>query len=148
MNLTNLIAVSGLPGLFRLVTTRNNGLVVADLEKGKSQFCSVRKHQFTPLESISIYTTDDRESVELSEIFTTMRAQLADNPPVASKATSADLRTYFESILPNHDTDKVYISDIKKIIKWFNFLLERDLFVEKVEEVEEEVIEDAEIVTE
>lgn len=137
MDLSDMVAVSGLSGIYKLAVNRSNGLIVESYDNGKKRFVSSRKHQFTPLESISIYTTDDRESVELSEIFGTIKAQLADNPPVASKATSADLRTYFESILPNHDTEKVYISDIKKIIKWFNFLSARDLLVEKVE-VEED----------
>lgn len=67
MNLANVIAISGMPGLFELVTTRNNGLVASDLETGKSNFYSIRKHQFTPLETVAIYTYDDTE--ELKDIF-------------------------------------------------------------------------------
>jgi hypothetical protein len=65
MNLKDLIAVSGLPGLFKVAANRSNGLIIEEVDSGKKRFASVRKHQFTPLESIAIYTVED--SVELSK---------------------------------------------------------------------------------
>ena len=85
MNLDDLIAVSGLPGLFRMAANRSNGLIVEDLETGKRRFVSARKHQFTPLGSITIYT-DDGDSVELANVFRNMRDQLEDRPPVDANA--------------------------------------------------------------
>ncbi len=135
MNLNNIIAVSGLPGLYKLITTRNNGLVVADLEKGKSQFCSVRKHQFTPLETVSIYTYKD--SVEISKVFQTMIQQEQEgNAPIEVKSSNLELMEYFESILPEYDDDKVYPKDVKKIIKWYNELKKFDLLTSTSDEEE------------
>ena len=142
MNLEEYVAVSGMPGLFRLVANRNNGLVVADLDSGKSKFAPSRKHQFTPLASIGIYTETDTE--ELSVIFKTMLQQLERNPPVPAKSSTEDIVEYFSKILPEFDRDRVNVSDIRKVIKWFNFLNERDLLslVEEGEEKEETLEEE------
>lgn len=137
MNLENLIAVSGMSGIYRMAANRSNGLIIEDLQSGKRKFAPARRHQFTPLESIGIYT-DDGDTVELKYVFRNMLQQLEDNPPVAHNASPDILRDYFGDILPNYDPDKVYIGDIKKIIKWFNFLRERDfLTLEDEENLEE-----------
>lgn len=126
MNLKDFVAVSGLPGIFRMAANRNNGLIVADLDSGKRRFASSRKHQFTPLESIAIFTDDD-DSVELAKVFKSMEEQAEDTPVPATNAKPQELREYFLDILPNHDRDRVHISDIKKVVKWYTFLKTRDL---------------------
>ena len=136
MNLEEFVAVSGMPGLFRLVANRANGLVVADLDSGKSKFAPARKHQFTPLASIGIYTETDTE--ELSKVFSTMLEQVETNPPIPPKSSAEDILEYFDMILPEFDRDRVSVSDIRKVIKWFNFLNERDLLSLNEEEKEEE----------
>ena len=120
MNLEPYIAVSGLPGIYELVSNRQNGLVVSEIDSDKSIFCSVRKHQFTPLGTVAIYTLED--TVPLSEVFKTMFEQLGDNPPPSNKASKEEFFEYFDNILPNYDEDRVFINDIKKVVKWFNFL--------------------------
>ena len=70
MNLKDLIAVSGISGIFKIAGNRNNGLIIEDLDTGKRKFAPSRKHQFTPLESIAIYTEDD--STELAKVFQNM----------------------------------------------------------------------------
>ena len=126
MNLKDYVVVTGLPGVQKIVATKNNGMLVGDIDTGKVRFASVRKHQFSPLETISMYTDDD-DSVELKVVFQSMLDQLNENPLPDLKAKSADLRTYFTKILPNHDRDMVHISDIKKAIRWFRFMNERGL---------------------
>ena len=126
MNLEDLVSVSGMSGIFKMAANRNNGLIIEDLDNGKRKFASARKHQFTPLESIAIYTDDD-DSVELKKVLRSMLEQLESNPPVSTSAKSDEVREYFNKILPNHDRDKVHVSDIKRLIKWFTFLNERTL---------------------
>lgn len=126
MDLKDFVAVSGLPGIYRMAANRNNGLIIEDLDTGKLKFASVRKHQFTPLESIAIFTDDD-DSVELSTVFSNILEQLEDNPVPAPNEKADKLREYFINILPNHDRDRVHISDIKKVIKWFTFMNTRNL---------------------
>lgn len=132
MDLSNLVAVSGLSGIFKMASNRKNGLILENIDTQKKKFYSSRKHQFTPLESISIYTYDD--TAELTDVFRTMRDQMETNPPVPHKSGHLELRGYFETILPNFDREKVFISDIKRLIKWFNFLMERNLLEDKEEE--------------
>lgn len=130
MKIENIMAVSGLPGLYRMAANRNNGLIIEDLSTGKRHFASSRKHQFTPLESIGIYT-DDGDTVELSIVFRNMLDQLEDNPPIDAASPSGELTDYFADILPNFDRDRVKVGDIKKVIKWFNFLREKELLTEE-----------------
>lgn len=134
MNLEKLVAVSGRPGIYKMAANRPNGLIIEDLDTGKKFFAPSRRHQFTPLESISIYTETEEATVELKTVFISMLTQLESNPPVATKASSADIKNYFEIILPEYDRDKVLVSDIKKLIKWFNYLNERELLALPTEE--------------
>lgn len=143
MKLEELVAVSGMSGIFKLAANRNNGLIIEDLSTGKKRFASSRKHQFTPLASIAIFTLED--STELKVVFRSMLEQIESNPIPATKASSADLHTYFKKILPDYDEDKVHTSDIKKLIKWFNFLNEKQLIdMIDEDEPEEEKVEQKE----
>lgn len=122
MNLTNVLAISGLPGLYELVSNRSNGLQVIPIGGGKSKFCSSRSHQFTPLETVAIYTMAD--TVELKSIFRTIGEKAVELPIPSPKSSSAELNAYFAEILPDYDRDRVYPNDIKKVIKWYNSLNE------------------------
>ncbi|MCB0705576.1 MAG: DUF5606 domain-containing protein [Saprospiraceae bacterium] len=135
MDLKNLIAVSGMPGLYRMAGNRANGLIVEELETGKRKFAPSRKHQFTPLESISIFTMDD--ATELTKVFQNMLDQLADNPPPAENVKSEELRDYFMDILPDHDPDRVHPSDIRKVIRWFGYLNDKGYLTETAGDEEE-----------
>ena len=132
MNLEPYIAVSGLPGIYKMMTNRSNGLVVGELDSDKTRFCSMRTHQFTPLGTVAIYTLED--TVELKVVFQTMLDRLNDIPPPTSKSSKEAYFEYFDQILPDYDEDKVYLSDIKKVVKWFNFLNDRNLLVSSDEE--------------
>lgn len=125
MKLDDLVAVSGMSGVFKLAANRDNGLIIEDLDSGKRKFAPARKHQFTPLASIGIFTLED--STELKIIFRTMIEQMEENPVPSPGGSSKELHTYFRKILVDYDEDKVHTSDIKKVIKWFNFLNERKL---------------------
>ena len=91
MNLEKLVAVSGRPGIFKMAANRQNGLIIEDLDNGKKFFAPSRKHQFTPLESISIYTNNEESTAELKMVFSSMLSQLDENPPVSVKSNSSDI---------------------------------------------------------
>ena len=126
-----------MPGIQRVVATRSNGMMVADMDTGKVRFASTRKHQFSPLETISIYT-DDNDSKELKSVFQSMLDQMEDNPAPAPKSSKDVLRKYFTDILPDHDRNQVHASDIRKVIQWFNFLHDRGLLKQTEKSEEEE----------
>jgi len=135
MDIKNLVVVSGMQGVHKIVSPRGNGLIIEDMITGKRKFVSIRKHQFSPLESIAVFT-DDGESTELKNVFRNMLDQLEDNPPISTKSSSAELREYFLDILPNHDQDRVHDNDIKKIISWFTFLNKLDYWKQEDKEAE------------
>jgi hypothetical protein len=145
IDVKHFVAVAGKTGVVKLIAVRPNGLIIEDFDTKKREFSPVRQNQFSPFETISVYTDD--ETVSLAEVFSIMKKQMEDgNTPPTEKSASDELRDYFISIVPSHDREKVHISDIKKIIKWYNFLTVRDLLKEKVEEAktEEVVAESAE----
>lgn len=129
------VAVSGLPGIFRINSTRPNGLLIENMDTKKTKFISMRKHQFTPLATVSIYTEDDTR--ELTKVFQSMLDQYEDNPPPKTNVSAAELFDYFEDILPTYDKDQVFIGDVKKVIKWFNYLRDRAFFEDTVSDEEE-----------
>ena len=123
MDLDNILSVSGLPGLYKLVTTRSNGLVIEDFDSGKKTFISMRKHQFTPLESIGIYTYTDVSDIR--DVFRKIEAVEVDIPDASAQGSA--FHDFFRSVLPDYDESRVYLSDIKKLVKWYAFLKERNL---------------------
>jgi len=132
MNIKNIVAVSGLPGLYKLVATKSNGLLVSDPDSGKTRFCSVRQHQFTPMETVAIYT--DSDTVEIGKVFQNMLDQQASHPVPSPQADHKVLQAYFTVIIPDYDRDRVFHSDMKKVIKWFTFLNERGYLTADPEE--------------
>lgn len=125
--LENIVSVSGLPGLFLMEASRSNGLIVKNMDSGVKQFVSVRKHQFTPLRSIAIYTYSDSTPIE--ELFAKMTELKSDNDVQAIlKSDNKVLADYFRQVLPDYDEDRVYPSDMKKVLKWFAFLDQRNYF--------------------
>ncbi|CAH1002473.1 hypothetical protein LEM8419_03352 [Neolewinella maritima] len=129
MKFSDLIAVSSLPGLYTVVTERKGGLIVEALDTKKRRFAPARKHQFAPLESMAVYT-EDGDAEGLRKVFERMQEQHEDNPAPAPNAPSADLFEYLEDVLPTYDKDRVHASDIKRLLKWYHFMLDQDLFAQ------------------
>ncbi len=130
MNLEKFLVVAGIPGVHKLVASRSNGLVIEDRLEGRTRFVPVRQQQVTPLATVAVYTDTEEGTVPLVDVFQKMLDQFDENPPVGLDASSADFRAYFSKILPEHDRDRVHINDIKKCIKWFNFMREKGIFEE------------------
>jgi hypothetical protein len=131
IDVRNFVAVPGMSGVQKLIAVRSNGLIVENFDTKDRKFIQTRGNDFSPFETISVYI-DGGETVPLAQVFTAMRDQLTDNPLPTEKDASPVLRNYLISILPEHDRDRVHISDIKKMIKWFNFLSSRDLLKDAV----------------
>jgi hypothetical protein len=135
MDLENLVVVSGWPGIYKMVANRQNGLVVLDLDSGKKKFAPTRKHQFSPLETIAVYTLSD--TIPLRELFQKMKLKQPEIPVVAPESQQDDLQTYFKKIVPDYDDQRVFPRDIKRIVKWFHYLEERNMLTDS-ESTEEE----------
>ncbi len=112
-----MISVSGLPGLFELITTKNDGAIVRSLEDNSTRFISSRGHQFSHLESIEVYTTTN--NVNLADIFVAMKSNNEALPDIKKDKA---LKAYFLKVYPTIDLERVYPSDLKKMVKWLQIL--------------------------
>ncbi len=126
MEYKEIVAVTGIGGLFQLLATKSDGAIVRNLADKSTRFISARLHNVTPLESIEIYTTG--ENVRLHEVFEKMKSQETSMPPVdPKKSDNAAIKEYFKAIFPELDEERVYISDMKKILRWYEILKKNDL---------------------
>jgi len=117
MEYGKLVSVTGLPGLFELLSSKADGGVVRSLEDKSTKFVSTRVHQFSHLESIEVFTTAD--NVNLVDVFTAMAASAEKMP---AEGDAAAVKKYFEKVYPAMDFARVYASDMKKMVKWFGIL--------------------------
>lgn len=132
MEYGKIIAVTGLPGLFELLSSKNDGAIVRSLEDKSTKFVSSRVHNFSHLESIEVFTV--RENVNLIDVFHAMEKESSGLPD--GKDGSA-LKKYFEKVFPDLDFERVYTSDLKKMVKWFEVLKSNDIELKLTERQEE-----------
>ncbi|HEV7780251.1 MAG TPA: DUF5606 domain-containing protein [Chitinophagaceae bacterium] len=138
MEYSKLVAVTGLPGLFELINSKTDGAIVRSLDDKSTRFVSSRIHNFSHLESIEIYTTGD--NINLVDLFKAMEAGGGKLPD--DKDTDA-VRKYFEKVYPEMDFERVYASDMKKMVKWFD-VLQKNKVELKLSELPEEEPEEEE----
>lgn len=117
MEYNRIVGVTGLPGLYELVSSKSDGAVVRSLEDKSTKFVSSRIHNLSHLESIEIYTV--KENVNLVEIFKAMKEHGKKLPDAKDNKA---LKTYFEKVYPDMDFERVYTSDMKKMVKWYEEL--------------------------
>jgi hypothetical protein len=136
VNLEKYLVVAGIPGVHKLVASRANGVVIEDRKEKRTRFVPARQQQITPIATVGIFTDTEEGTVSLTDVFQKMLDQYEENPPVGLESTSTVFRDYFSKILPEHDRERVHINDIKKCIKWFNFMRENGIFEEAKREAE------------
>ena len=138
MEYSKIIAVSGLPGLFELISSKNDGAIVRSLEDKSTRFVASRVHQFSHLESIEIYTV--RDNMNLVDI---LKAMEASGEKLPDDKDANALKKYFEKVYPDIDFERVYSSDLKKMVKWFVILKKNDVEIKLTEpEPEPEVTDE------
>ncbi len=120
MELDKILAINGLPGLHRLKTSNNKGIFIEELDSGKIRFVTNVSNRAVTLDNISIYTYSD--SIPLKDIFDHMKTFEEAKPLIKPNSSGQELKSFFRSILKNYDEDRVYVSDIKKLIKWYLLL--------------------------
>ncbi|WP_295126972.1 DUF5606 domain-containing protein [uncultured Chitinophaga sp.] len=144
MQYREIVAVTGLGGLFQLVASKQDGAIVRSLEDKSTRFVSSRVHNFTPLESIEVFTTGD--NVNLALVFKAMQENESQAAPIEPKSDNNSIKAYFKSVFPEFDEERVYVSDMKKMLKWYGILKQNELlkFDEILaEEGEEVAVEEA-----
>jgi hypothetical protein len=139
MEYNKIIAVTGLPGLYELISSKSDGAIVRSLDDKSTRFVSSRIHNFSHLESIEIYTV--RDNVNLVDV---LKAMESSNEKLPDDKDGSALKTYFGKVYPDLDFDRVYSSDLKKMVKWFVVLKNNNVEIKLSEPAEEE--EEAEAV--
>jgi hypothetical protein len=132
MKFQELVSISGMPGLYQLVATKSDGAIVKSIDDNVTKFVAARAHSVTALDGIEVFTTSD--NVRLFEVFLIMKSNKAAAGELdLSKASNNDIKAYFGKLFPAFDADRVYVSDMKKMIKWCTILDARGLLVEPTE---------------
>jgi len=137
MEYSKLIAVTGLNGLFELVGSKTDGAIVRSLDDKSTRFVSSRVHNFSHLESIEVYTI--RDNVNLVEVF---QAMAGSKEALPDEKDASAVKAYFKKVYPDMDFDRVYASDMKKMVKWYGILKANDIEIKLSEEEEEENTEE------
>ncbi len=132
MYIKNILSASGLPGLYKLVSNRANGLILENIQDGKKFFAASRKHQFSPLESIGIYT--DIDTIEISKVMDRIHENVVKTEIPSKKASSKEYTTYFSIIVPEYDRDLVKTGDIKRLVSWYRTLVKAEYHLKSEEE--------------
>ncbi len=134
MEYSRIVAVTGLPGLYEVVSSKTDGAIVRSLEDQSTKFISSRIHNLSHLESIEVYTVND--NITLADIFLSMKESGQSLPDTKDNKV---LKSYFENVYPDLDFDRVYSSDLKKMVKWYEVLKQNNVdFTAKSVEKEEE----------
>ena len=140
MDLSKIMAISGKPGLFKMLAQTKNGIVVESMLDGK-KFTAFSHERISTLEEISIYTED--EDRPLKEVLKAIYDLQEGKAAISHKSSGEELKAFFEKAVPDYDQENVYVSDIKKVIYWYNLLLEQDLLDFTEEDQEEKTAGDA-----
>ena len=139
MALKDIMAISGYSGLFKFISQGRNGIIVESLTDGKRSHVSASA-KVSALSDIAIFTNDGEKP--LREILSSIKDKENGGPTISHKSSNDELKKFFLEVEPNYDTDRVYTSDIKKVVAWYNLLQQMEMREfsddEEVAEPEEE----------
>ena len=120
--LQELAAISGMPGLYRLVRAARHGVLVESLNEKATRTLAPARNKVSLLSEISIYTQDADETVPLTEVFERIYQKHGAASPVSAKSSESELTGFLAGVIPDYDRDRVYLSDIKKLASWYGIV--------------------------
>ncbi len=123
MEFKDIAAVSGKGGLFKILKPTKSGVILESLDAKKARLVATVHNKISVLEEISIYTHTSEGTTPLKEVFYTINKEFGADTGVDKKSDADELKSFFEHILPDYDEDRVYVSDIKKMVTWYNVLV-------------------------
>lgn len=119
MTLKDVATVSGKGGLFKVLAPTKSGVILESLDEAKTKMIATTNNRLSLLDEISIYTTTREGTVGLDEVLKKIHRDFGDDPGIDSNADPAELRSFLKSVLPDYDENRVYVSDIKKLVRWY-----------------------------
>ena len=120
MEFKDILAISGMPGLYKYVAQSTRGIIVESLEDGRRTNASATS-RVSALSDISMFT--EGEDIALAEVFTRMYTHTEGKQGLSHKESADKMKAYFAEVLPEYDRERVHVSDIKKALAWFNILV-------------------------
>jgi hypothetical protein len=145
MKLSEIASVSGKGGLFKIIAPAKTSLILESLDAAKTKMIATTQHRVSLLNEIYIYTHSKEGTVPLKDVLKKIKKEFGDDIGVDANGDPSELKAFLKSVLPDYDEERVYVSDIKKLVKWYGILMENapEIFTEEnAKEVEEEVKEE------
>ncbi len=134
MKLSDLASVSGKGGLFKVVAPTKTGVILESLDDQKTKLVASANQRISLLHEISIYTTTKEGTVSLESVLHKINKEFGNDLGVDGESDGTELKAFLKSVLPEFDEDRVYVSDIKKLVKWYGIIAKYAPDVLKAEE--------------
>jgi len=140
MTLSDIATISGKGGLFKVLAPTKSGVILESLDEAKSKMVATTNHRLSLLNEISIYTTTKEGTVGLEDVLKKIHKDFSDDLGVDANSDASELKAFMKAVLPEYDEDRVYVSDIKKLVKWYGSILKHapELFAVTAENQESE----------
>ncbi len=122
MTLEKIATVSGKGGLFKVVAPTKSGVILEAMDESRAKLIATTSHRLSLLNEISIYTTTKEGTVALEDVLRKINKDFGDDLGVDANADASELKAFLKSVLPEYDEDRVYVSDIKKLVKWYELI--------------------------
>lgn len=122
MTIADIATVSGKGGLYKVLAPTKSGVILESLDEAKTKMVATTNHRLSLLNEISIYTTTKEGNIPLEDVLKKVHQDFGDDPGVDASSDSDELKAFMKSILPEYDEDRVYTSDIKKLVKWYDLI--------------------------
>lgn len=138
MELSEIASISGKGGLFKVLKPGKSGVLLESLDSTKTRVVANATQRLSLLSEISIYTTTKEGTVALEDVLKKIYKEFNNDLGVDANSDNSELKAFLKSVLPEFDDSRVYVSDIKKLVKWYSVLLEYtpEFFEDKKEEPE------------
>jgi DNA-binding PadR family transcriptional regulator len=122
MTLSEIATITGKGGLYKVVAPTKSGVILESLDDAKSKMVATTNHRLSVLQEISIYTTTKEGTAALEDVLKKIYSEFKDDLGVDSNSDAAELKSFLKSVLPEYDEDRVYVSDIKKLVRWYEII--------------------------
>lgn len=123
MTLDDIATISGKGGLFKVFKPAKSGVILESLDEAKTKLVATPNHKLSVLSEISIYTTTKDGTVALAEVLKKIHSSFGNDLGLDADAEGSELKSFLKSVLPEYDENRVYVSDIKKLVKWYSVLM-------------------------
>ncbi len=140
MELKDIASISGKSGLFKILKPGKGGVILESMDEAKTKLVVGATQRLSVLSEISIYTTSKEGTAQLQEVLQTIKKKLGSEIGVTPESDNAKLKSFLKSVLPEFDENRVYVSDIKKLVKWYGILTQvaPEIFDQPIPKIEDE----------